>query len=285
MTSRIVIVSGACGVGKSATLRAMVDVLDDVATLESDHFYMMFDPQWKLDFPDAQPYWDRGMTLLRRTVGSFALRRTALIAVASNGIQHSFLARAFARSMPDGLPVHHVTLDPGLELVLERMRQRSPDEALDWIPDHLAWFRERYGSWTHVIDNAAMTPDETARTIAEVVSSGAALLDEPVAYFEASEPVRSPDTAIELMLACGRAKTNNLLIDSTLVNDDFFDLSTGFAGELLQKFVNYQIRVAMIFHTGATYTPSFERFLVEAKEGREMRAFDSYDAAVSWLES
>jgi chloramphenicol 3-O-phosphotransferase len=286
--SRIVVVSGACGAGKSATLRAMVDVLDDVATLETDRFYMMFDPEWKLDFPEAQPYWDRGMALLRRTVVGFVERDTDLIAVASNGIQHSFLARAFARSMPGGVPVHHVTLDPGLDVVKERIAQRAaPEEEQkvpDWVEGQLTWFRQRYGRWTHVIDNARLTPEETAAAVHDAVAGGCALLAENAAYFEASEPVRSPRTAVELMLQCGRAKTDRLLIDSTLVNDDFFDLSTGFAGEFLQKFVNYGIRLAMVFYEGRTYSPSFERFLTEARRGREMRAFAGYDAAVEWLE-
>ncbi len=267
----------------------MPDVLDDVATLESDYFYTMIDPGWKVPWPDAQRYWDVGMRMLHRTVTGFVERETDLIAVASNGLQHAFLARAFARAVPDGVPVHHVTLDPGLDVVKERIAQRAAAEdehkVPEWSEGQVAWFRERYGRWTYVIDNASMTPDETVLAIRDAVVCGRGLLEESPAYFEAFEPIRGPSDAIELMLACGRAKTDRLLIDSTLLNDDFLDLSTGFAGELLQKFVNYGIRVAMIFYPSGSYTPSFELFLTEAKRGREMRAFTTHDAAVEWLEA
>jgi uridine kinase len=46
----VVLISGAIGVGKSATLKSMrrtlIDVVGDIAVLETDQFYMMIDPQW-----------------------------------------------------------------------------------------------------------------------------------------------------------------------------------------------------------------------------------------------
>jgi hypothetical protein len=47
---RVVVISGAMGVGKSETLRSMrqtlIDVVGEIAVLEPDQFYMMIDPHW-----------------------------------------------------------------------------------------------------------------------------------------------------------------------------------------------------------------------------------------------
>src|SRR4051794_28463558 len=112
MRSRVVVVSGACGAGKSTALRALMRLRDDVAVLEPDHFYIMIDPEWKVPWPDAEKYWDIGMSMLHRTIAGFVERDVELIGVPTNAVQQSFLARKFARSLPDGVPLHHVTLDP-----------------------------------------------------------------------------------------------------------------------------------------------------------------------------
>lgn len=39
--------------------------------------------------------------------------------------------------------------------------------------------------------------------------------------------------------------TNNIVIDKKATDGDFFILSTGLAGEILQKFVNYDVKIAI----------------------------------------
>jgi len=35
-------------------------------------------------------------------------------------------------------------------------------------------------------------------------------------------------------------------LNKSAICDDFFDLSTGLAGEILQKFVNYHVKIAIV---------------------------------------
>ncbi len=57
----------------------------------------------------------------------------------------------------------------------------------------------------------------------------------------------SVDDAMDLILsATFEYNCNNIIIDSEALEDRFFDLKTGFAGELLQKLINYNCRVAII---------------------------------------
>ena len=66
---------------------------------------------------------------------------------------------------------------------------------------------------------------------------------------------------------------------------DFFDLHTGFAGELLQKFVNYKIRVAIVVPAPETYGKRFSELAYEHRSHHMIRFVRSLDEAKSWLES
>ena len=48
-----------------------------------------------------------------------------------------------------------------------------------------------------------------------------------------------------LMSAKFETGTKNIVISKKLIVEDFFILSTGFAGEVLQKFINYGGRIAI----------------------------------------
>ena len=50
------------------------------------------------------------------------------------------------------------------------------------------------------------------------------------------------DLAMTVKYETGAA---NLVLDKGLICEDFFILSTGVAGEILQKFINYQVRAAI----------------------------------------
>ncbi|MBQ8082018.1 MAG: DUF4180 domain-containing protein [Clostridia bacterium] len=73
-----------------------------------------------------------------------------------------------------------------------------------------------------------------------------------------------------LMTARYEADTKNLVIDKALVAEDFFILSTGLAGEALQKLINYGGRIA-IFGDFSRYTSKPLRdFIRESNRGRDV---------------
>jgi hypothetical protein len=77
--------------------------------------------------------------------------------------------------------------------------------------------------------------------------------------------IRKPADILELVgVGVGRA----ILLDSQL-HEDFFDLSTGVAGEVVQKCVNYGIRVAVISTSVAERSTHFRQFAQEStRHGR-----------------
>ena len=188
--NRVVIVSGACGAGKSEVLlsmrRALAGRVADVAVLETDHFYMIIDPQWEVPPDQAQSYYELSGHLLRETAQHLIRAGFDWVAIGSNGLYEESHVRDFARPfLSAGVAVHHMSLDPGPETIEERIANRisTHDYAVDekktpeWLRSQLMWFRERYGPWTHVIDNSSLTPSETALAIYDAVESGKGLLE------------------------------------------------------------------------------------------------------------
>ena len=73
-----------------------------------------------------------------------------------------------------------------------------------------------------------------------------------------------------LMSAKFEAGTKNLVISKKLIVDDFFILSTGLAGEVLQKFINYGGRIA-IYGDFSHYTSKpLHDFIYESNKGKDV---------------
>lgn len=72
------------------------------------------------------------------------------------------------------------------------------------------------------------------------------------------------DLAMTVKYETGAA---SIVIDKKLVCGDFFILSTGLAGEILQKFTNYQVKMAIYGDfTGYTSKP-LKDFIYESNKG------------------
>lgn len=64
--------------------------------------------------------------------------------------------------------------------------------------------------------------------------------------------------------------TKNIIISKNLVSEDFFTLSTGLAGEILQKFINYGGRIA-IYGDYSHYTSKpLKDFIYESNKGKDI---------------
>ncbi len=86
-----------------------------------------------------------------------------------------------------------------------------------------------------------------------------------------------------LISAIYEAKTSNVVIDKKLIIEDFFILSTGLAGEILQKFINYGGRVA-IFGDYSHYTSKpLKDFIYESNRGKSVFFVATEEEAVDML--
>jgi hypothetical protein len=85
--------------------------------------------------------------------------------------------------------------------------------------------------------------------------------------------------------ACFSARTHDALLHPANLPPAFFDLSSGVAGEYLQKWRNYRIRVAVVAPPGSLAMSSrFGEMLAEESHKGYFRIFEAREPAVAWLE-
>lgn len=72
---------------------------------------------------------------------------------------------------------------------------------------------------------------------------------------------------------------NNIILDKKCVCEDFFDLSTGTAGEILQKFINYNIRIAIVGDYSHYTSKHLHDFLYESNKGNHIFFTSSIEEA------
>jgi hypothetical protein len=78
---------------------------------------------------------------------------------------------------------------------------------------------------------------------------------------------------------------DGFLLTENELSPEFFDLSTGIAGEIFQKFTNYQIRAGIVLENPNGYGERFSELVFEHQNHKLIRFFDSIEAAKTWLEN
>jgi hypothetical protein len=66
-------------------------------------------------------------------------------------------------------------------------------------------------------------------------------------------------------LSCDR-----IILNKSAISEDFFNLSTKLAGEVLQKFINYHVKIAIIGDFSAYTSKSLKDFIYESNKGKDI---------------
>ncbi|MCI8734550.1 MAG: DUF4180 domain-containing protein [Clostridia bacterium] len=91
-------------------------------------------------------------------------------------------------------------------------------------------------------------------------------------------------TALDLMMTVKyETGTENIAISKNLIVDDFFILSSGLAGEILQKFINYGFRIAIYGDFSKFTSKPLKDFMYESNKGRDIFFTDSLEKATEKL--
>ncbi len=104
-----------------------------------------------------------------------------------------------------------------------------------------------------------------------------------MSYFEEDgcEPF-DPNAVFTRCVESGHA---SLLLDHEALPAEFFDLSSGVAGELLHKLTTYRIRLAGVVPDPGIHSERFQEFMGEANRRDDYRFFSTREEAVAWLDS
>lgn len=89
---------------------------------------------------------------------------------------------------------------------------------------------------------------------------------------------------LDIMVNAGYNDCNGIIIHSDGLHNDFFDLKTGMAGEILQKFSNYRMRLAIVGDFTAIKSKSLRDFITESNRRNTICFVASLEEALSKLD-
>lgn len=96
--------------------------------------------------------------------------------------------------------------------------------------------------------------------------------------------IKDVQSALDLMAtvryetACGL-----IVINQSLLAKEFFDLKTGLAGEILQKFINYRVKIAIIGDFSGYSSQSLKDFIFECNKGNDIFFLSTEQEAIERL--
>ena len=99
---------------------------------------------------------------------------------------------------------------------------------------------------------------------------------------DAGITIRKMSDVSDAVGAClGRA---GLILTEQDLGEDFFNLRTGLAGELFQKFINYRLKLAIVVPDINAHGERFSELAFEHRSHPAVRFVRSLDEAVVWLD-
>jgi hypothetical protein len=85
--------------------------------------------------------------------------------------------------------------------------------------------------------------------------------------------------AVDLMGNCFNSNTRKIIIYEKNIIPSFFDLKTRIAGEILQKFVNYNFKIAIIGDYSKYQSNVLKDFIYESNKQGEINFVNSIEEA------
>jgi len=104
-----------------------------------------------------------------------------------------------------------------------------------------------------------------------------------IAHLESDDIIHDAQEAAELLMNCRYQGADSLIIREENLPPAFFDLKTGVAGDILQKFSTYSGRLAIIGDFSKYDSKSLRDFIYESNKGRRINFVSDIDEAIAVL--
>ena len=92
--------------------------------------------------------------------------------------------------------------------------------------------------------------------------------------------IESLSDGLDVMANAG---TRRVIVYKEQVMPEFFDLSTGVAGDILQKFVTYGVKLAIVGDFSEYTSQSLKDFIYECNNGNHIFFVNDFDKAIEYL--
>ncbi|WP_077610335.1 DUF4180 domain-containing protein [Clostridium sp. Marseille-P2415] len=109
----------------------------------------------------------------------------------------------------------------------------------------------------------------------------------PVAWIQSEYPlIKDVPSALDL-IATVKYETGSdcMVLYKAAITEDFFKLSTCLAGEILQKFINYGIKIAIVGDFSGYTGKPFKDFMYECNHGKDFFFVGTVDEGIEKLSS
>ncbi|MBD2867252.1 DUF4180 domain-containing protein [Paenibacillus arenilitoris] len=91
-------------------------------------------------------------------------------------------------------------------------------------------------------------------------------------------------SALDLIATAWHVKeSDRIVMPKSLISEKFFDLKTGLAGEILQKFINYNVKLAVVGDFSAYASESMQAFIFECNKGASFLFVPTEEHAIEKL--
>jgi hypothetical protein len=110
--------------------------------------------------------------------------------------------------------------------------------------------------------------------------------DDSVVYIESDDVlITDGQSALDFMMTVIYEKDcRRIILDKKAICEDFFRLSSGIAGEVLQKFINYHTKLAIIGDFSKYTSKPLHDFIYESNNGKDIFFVENLNQAVEKLD-
>ena len=127
-----------------------------------------------------------------------------------------------------------------------------------------------------------------AEPSAATATSGLTRVEEAAVAFLEGVPdqrlLSMPGDANRIIEACFSHHTRNVMLYASNMTDGFFDVSSGHAGDILQRLRNYGIRLCVVCPPGSVrFSTRFEALMNDERRHGFFAVFEARAEAVAWL--
>lgn len=95
--------------------------------------------------------------------------------------------------------------------------------------------------------------------------------------------INSIEDGVDLMGNIYYQDTDKIILHEKNITPDFFDLKTGIAGEILQKFSTYSIRLVIVGDFSKYSNRSLQDFVIESNKGKQVNFLNTLEDAFKAL--
>lgn len=95
--------------------------------------------------------------------------------------------------------------------------------------------------------------------------------------------IESVQDALDILAEASFSGCDRMIVQKDMLPESFFSLKTGLAGEILQKFSNYRVKLAIVGNFDNIKSSSLKSFIYECNKGNQVFFKGTNEEAVKAL--